>query len=125
MKTTCWIIFSVTLFVSAAMPMRAQPSDAPTAFSALVDQYFDFYFPLHPTQATQSGFHQYDSNLEDFSATARDREIAGSKDFLNKFAAVDRSKLPPDTAADLDWIVSSIHSDLLELENIQLCMKDP
>src|SRR2546428_14175072 len=115
MKTTFWIVLSLALFVSVAAP--AQPADAPAAFNALVDEYFDFYFPLHPTQATQSGFHQYDSKLEDFSAAARDREIAGSKEFLNRFGAVDRSKLPRDTAADLDWIVSSIHSDLLELEN--------
>ncbi len=125
MNKTCWIIFSVALFVCVAMPMHAQQADATAAFNALVDQYFDFYFPFHPTQATQSGFHQYDSKLDDFSAAARNREIAGSKDFLNKFAAVDRSKLPPDTAADLDWIVSSIHSDLLELENIQMWRKDP
>jgi uncharacterized protein (DUF885 family) len=93
--------------------------------NALVDRYFDFYFPLHPTEATATGFHQYDGQLEDYSAAARERQARGLKDFLARFSAVDRSKLPADTAADLDWIISSLNSGLLELNDIQMWRKDP
>ena len=94
-------------------------------FNPLVDKYFDFYFSFHPTDATAAGFHQYDQKLEDYSAAAHEQQIRGLKEFLANFEAVDGSKLPADTAADREWIISSIHSGLLELENIQMWRKDP
>jgi uncharacterized protein (DUF885 family) len=94
-------------------------------FDSLVDQYFNFYFPLHPTEGTASGFHQYDAQLENYSSANQEKQIRGLKDFLARFEAADASKLTPDTAADREWMISSIHSDLLELENIQMWKKDP
>jgi uncharacterized protein (DUF885 family) len=99
--------------------------DPAADFNALVDQYFDAYFATNPTDATQAGFHQHDSKLEDYSAAGRKREIAGLRDYLAKFEKLDRTNLPADTADDLDWIISSIHGDLLELETIQGWKKDP
>ena len=96
-----------------------------TNFNALVDKYFDFYFSFHPSEATAEGFHQYDQKLEDYSAAAHAQQIRGLKEYLGKFEAVDRSTLSPDTQGDLDWIISSIHAGLLELEDIQMWKKDP
>src|SRR5579864_2738587 len=115
------------LLFLASSTLSAMPGDTPTTkdFNHLVDQYFEFYFSFHPTEATAVGFHQYDSKLEDYFATAEEKQIQGLKDYLAKFEAIDESKLPADTAADRDWITSSIHSQLLELENIQMWRKDP
>jgi len=114
------IIFSFVLATAAYA--ETQPE---TQFNTLVDKYFDFYFSFHPSEATADGFHQYDQKLEDYSSRARDREIHGLHDFLNKFESLDAAKLPADTAADREWMISSIHSDLLELENVQMWKKDP
>ena len=111
------------LFLSSTASLAA--ADPAADFNAMVDKYFDFHFEFNPSEATQVGFHQYDSKLEDYSAARRKKEIAGLEDYLGEFSRVDRSKLAPDTAADLDWIVSSIHSQLLELETIQMWRKDP
>jgi len=100
-------------------------TDPAADFNSLVDKYFDFHFEFNPTEATQAGFHVYDSKLEDYSAAGRKREIAGLKDYLAKFERLDRSSLPPDTAGDLAWMISAIHSQLLELESIQMWRKDP
>jgi uncharacterized protein (DUF885 family) len=94
-------------------------------FNTLVDKYFDFYFSFHPSEATAEGFHQYDRKLEDYSAGARARQIRGLKEYLDKFGAFDGSKLPPYTQGDHEWIISSIHAQLLELEDIQMWKKDP
>lgn len=94
-------------------------------FNALVDKYFDFYFSFHPSEATGAGFHQYDNKLEDYSAAAHAQQIRGLKDYLSKFEAIDGSRLPPYTQGDREWIISSIHSGLLELEDIQMWKKDP
>src|SRR5258708_2086238 len=101
MRRTFAIVFSLLLLMSS-FPARAWESNA-ADFEALVDKYFHFYFPLRPSEATQAGFHQYDQRLEDYSAAGQEALTHGLKDYLVRFGEVARSKLPPDTAADLDW----------------------
>jgi uncharacterized protein (DUF885 family) len=120
-KTLVVFLFCI---VSAFLVSSAD-AQAAGNFNALVDKYFDFHFTFHPSEGTSAGIHQYDSRLEDYSAAARQREISGLKDFLGKFHAIDPSKLPADIAADREWIMSSIHSNLLELEQIRMWTKDP
>jgi len=107
---------------SSANPSNADPF---ASFNALVDQSFGFYFSFHPTDGTAAGFHQYDSKLEDYSAVAHEQQVRGANEFLAKFGAVDRSKLPRDRAADLDWIMNSLRAELLELQDVQMWRKDP
>jgi uncharacterized protein (DUF885 family) len=123
MKNTTFFL-SLVLGLFSLFPLSAETQTV-ADFNLLVDKYFDFYFSFHPTEATAAGFHQYDQKLEDYSAAAHDQQIRGLKEFLAKFEAVDGSKLPANTGADLEWIMSSIHSGLLELENIQMWRKDP
>jgi uncharacterized protein (DUF885 family) len=119
-------IFKILLPALICFSTASLAATDPVAdFNALVDKYFDFQFEFNPTEATQVGFHQYDSKLEDYSAAGRKQEIAGLKDYLARFEKLDGSKLAPDAAADLAWMISSIHSQLLELETIQMWRKDP
>src|SRR2546430_13124968 len=123
MRTALAIIIGALLLISGP---EARPVDSNAAnFNALVDRFFDFYFPLHPTAATSAGFHQFDAKLEDYTASGNEQVARSMKEYLAKFESVDRAKLPPDTAADLDWIMASIHSELLEIEDIQPWRKDP
>jgi len=118
----------LTLFLSALIccsTASLADTDSAADFGALVDKYFDFYFSMNPSEATQVGFHQYDSKLEDYSAEGRKHEAVELKDYLGQFEKIDRHSLPSDTAADLDWVISSIHSQLLELEDVQMWKKDP
>jgi len=119
-------IFKILLPALICFSTASLAATDPVAdFNGLVDKYFDFQFEFNPTEATQVGFHQYDSKLEDYSAAGRKQEIAGLKDYLARFEKLDGSKLAPDAAADLAWMISSIHSQLLELETIQMWRKDP
>ena len=66
-----------------AIPLRpperhctAGDTDMAWAYPRMVDDYFDHYFTFHPTAATAAGFHQYDTELEDYSKKSRDAEIA-------------------------------------------------
>ena len=109
------------------LPAQTPAVTAP-AFDAqydrLVDQYFDAYFKFHPTEGTSAGFHQYDSQLEDFSAAGLDRERTFLKEYQQKFAAT-HAPSRPSAAADLDLLRSSIAGQLLDLENIRMWEKDP
>src|SRR6185437_14496678 len=120
------ITLVLTLLVSliSSLPICAETKSV-ADFNTLVDKYFDFYLSFHPSEATAEGFHQYDRKLEDYSAAAHAQQIRGLKDYLGKFESSDGSKLPAYTQGDREWIISSIHAGLLELEDIQMWKKDP
>jgi uncharacterized protein (DUF885 family) len=119
------ITLFLLLFICSALVIHAENQNAAASLDGLVEKYFDFYLAFHPSEATAQGIHQYDAKLEDYSAAARQKEISGLKDFLAKFESLDAAKLPSEVAADREWIISSIHSNLLELESVQMWRKDP
>ncbi len=118
-------LFLTLLLCLTSVPSVCAETKSVTDFTTLVDKYFDFYFSFHPSEATAEGFHQYDRKLEDYSAAAHAQQIRGLKKYLGKFEDIDGSKLPPYTQGDREWIISSIHAALLELEDIQMWKKDP
>src|SRR4051794_30317972 len=91
----------------------------------LLDQFFDRYFELNPTAGTSTGFHQYDTKLEDYSQAGIDRQIKFAREFREKFAKVDTSKLSLEDKDDLGLVKSSIESSLLELETIRQWQRNP
>ncbi|HTZ98222.1 MAG TPA: DUF885 domain-containing protein [Terriglobales bacterium] len=106
-------------------PTAKPAEDEAVAFSKTVDDYFDSYFRFHPTAATAAGFHQQDSELEDFSRPTIDAEIADSEHFLARLDKISSADLSAESAADLDLLRSSIQANLLELKDIQMWRRDP
>ncbi len=121
--------FAIQLFllcsIAGARTAAAPSPQTQAAFNTLVDNYFDFYFQFQPTQATQAGFHQYDSKLEDFSRSAVEAEIAGLEKFQKQFGEIQRTELSEDSAGDLEILTSAIRARLLELQSIQMWRKNP
>ena len=113
---------STNSFARNSAPASAPAFDA--QYDRLVDQYFDGYFRFHPTEGTSAGFHQYDSQLEDFSRASLDRDLAFLKEYQQKFADVHPPSQPA-AAADLELLRSNIAGQLLDLENIRMWEKDP
>src|ERR1700730_6588551 len=97
----------VIQFFLACSATAAQPPDTPSeaAFSKLVDNYFDFYFQVSPTAATQAGFHQYDAKLEDFSHAGVEAEIAGLTKFRKEFRGIQKDGLTEISAGDRDVLI--------------------
>ena len=123
--TLCFVIQFIQLSSIAAAQTAAPPVQARVGFDSLVDRYFDFYFQFNPTQATQAGFHQYDVKLEDYSRSGAEAETARLLDFQKQFDMIHGSELPQEAAGDLDIVISSIQSRLLELQTIRMWRKDP
>ncbi len=129
-KVLCLLIISFVLTGNALSKSFSQETGGTPAatvnaqFDELVDQYFDDYFQFHPSDATATGFHQYDSKLEDYSRAGIDREIASVREYQRKFAAIGTPAIPT-AAADLELLRSTIDGRLLELETIRMWEKDP
>jgi uncharacterized protein (DUF885 family) len=116
-----------SLMLTPTAPAQHLSADGATqTFSFLSDQYFsDVYFKYSPTAATTAGLHQYDTQLEDYSAASVQREAAALHSYETKIAAIDPSALDASVAADRDILLNSIRSQLLSLEVIRNWEKNP
>src|ERR1700742_4204541 len=114
--------------LSAPLALAQHPSadGVGQTFNTLSEQYFQqVYFRFAPTQGTSAGLHQYDTQLEDYSAGAIQRQIAALHEWEKKIAAVDSSALDAGPAADRDILLNSIRATLLQLEVIRGWEKNP
>jgi uncharacterized protein (DUF885 family) len=112
-------------FTLPAHPQRLAADGAPQTFHYLTDQYFDTFFEFNPSDGTSVGLHQYDSDLEDYSAAAFARQIAFLHTYDKKLAAIDPAALDAPDAADLLVLENNIKSQLLSLETIRNWQKNP
>jgi uncharacterized protein (DUF885 family) len=95
-------------------------------FNFIADQYFsEVYFRFAPTAGTSAGLHQYDTQLEDYSAAAVQREITALRTYEKKVDAVDPSALDASVGADREILLNNIRSQLLTLEVIRPWEKNP
>ena len=108
--------------MSAGITAHAAMENWKQQFATVSDQYFDqVYFHYGPTNGTLVGYHQYDTQLENFSRKNIDAEIAALKSFEQRIEAIH-----PDAAAadfvprsDREVVLATIHSQLLTLETIR------
>jgi uncharacterized protein (DUF885 family) len=95
-------------------------------FNYLAEQYFtDVYFHFSPTNGTADGLHQYDTQLEDYSAANIQKQIAALHTYEKKVEAIDPSALDASVVGDRSILLNSIRSTLLSLEVIRPWEKNP
>jgi uncharacterized protein (DUF885 family) len=133
-----WALVGLMFLPTAIQPESRDRSSTPSAAAAgasadktlaawneLVDRYFDDHFEINPTDGTFQGFHQYDTRLEDFSATAVQKETASMHGWEKRVEAFDPQGLDETNAADRELLLGSIRSRLLSLETIREWEKNP
>jgi uncharacterized protein (DUF885 family) len=116
------VLLAIGVLMASAISSHAANDDWKQQFQKVSDEYFDqVYFHYGPTSGTQVGYHQYDTQLEDYSRKNIDAEIAALKEFEKRIEAIH-----PDAAAadfvprsDREIVLSSIRSELLTLETIR------
>ena len=111
--------------VLVSLSLAATLAAKPRPFPEIVDAYFDDYFKANPSAATTVGFHQYDSQLEDFSAAAHERTRQRLLKYLAEFEAVNPKTLAPLERDDREIMIATIHGALLEEERVQMWRKNP
>ncbi|MBS1823355.1 MAG: DUF885 domain-containing protein [Acidobacteria bacterium] len=112
--------------LTPASAQRISADGGNQTFTFLADQYFsDVLFHFSPTLGTQMGLHQYDNELENYSAVTVEKQVAALKVYEKKIAAIDSSALDAPVAADQAILLNSIRSQLLSLEVIRNWEKNP
>jgi uncharacterized protein (DUF885 family) len=121
------VFFTIGACMSTAIAAHAAPETWKQRLDTVTDEYFDqVYFRYAPSTATSTGFHQYDTQLEDFSRPAVDAEIAALKSFEKRIEAIQ----PDNSAADFvprsdrEIVLANIRSQLLTLETIRPWQKN-
>jgi uncharacterized protein (DUF885 family) len=119
-------LLGILMLANTAPAQRVSADGAPQTFNFVAEQYFsDVLFHFAPTYGTQSGLHQYDTQLEDYSAASIQKQIAALHAYEKKIEAIDASALDAAAAADHAILLSSIRSQLLSLEVIRNWEKNP
>ncbi len=119
---------AVLLLASASLTgaQRLSADGAAQTFDAVSEQYFhDVYFHFSPSTATQVGFHEFDGQLEDYSAADIAREVSANHAALAKVEAIPADGLDREQAADREILMNSMRSKLLSLETIRMWEKNP
>ncbi len=122
------LIMLIAPLLPAQNTMNSAPDSTNPAnaeWNKLVDAFFDQYFKFNPTQGTASGFHQYDSQLEDYSRKSVDAQVAFAKSFLARLANFDSKQLSTEERQDYELVASNVKSTLLALESIRGWEKNP
>jgi uncharacterized protein (DUF885 family) len=123
------ILVAVLLFAAianvSAGAQHLSADGAPQTFHFLTDQFFDGFLKANPTLGTALGLHQYDVELEDYSAASIAAQVAMLHDYDKKLSAIDPRALDAPDAADFQILLNNIHSALLSLEVIRNWEKNP
>jgi uncharacterized protein (DUF885 family) len=110
LRAFCLVII---LSIVVGAPLAAQPTPEQ------VDRFFaDVYFKFNPTTGTSSGFHQYDTQLEDYSKAGIDAHIKALRGAEKEFAALAADP-------DRDLILNNIRATLLDLQQVRGWEKNP
>jgi uncharacterized protein (DUF885 family) len=95
-------------------------------FHTLADHYFDeAVFRYDPAQATEAGFHQYDSLLPSWSHNEIEAEISTLKQWETKVRNFGSQGLSQWDSSDRDLVLAQIQGQLLMLESIRMWEKNP
>ncbi len=109
-----------------ARAQRVAADGAGQTLEFLANQYFDqVYFRYAPTAGTAAGFHQYDTQLENYSAKSTQAEIIALHGWEKKISALDGTALDADEREDREILLHQIRSSLLTLEVIRPGEKNP
>ncbi len=114
-------VLTLMAVLSGILPGAGEPR----SWDTLVDHFFDEYYRFNPSAATSAGFHQYDTQLEDYSAASVQRYVAALHGFEVEVSAFPAAGLSREQAPDRDLVLATIRAALLDLETIRNYQRNP
>ncbi|MEC5079923.1 DUF885 domain-containing protein [Xanthomonas oryzae] len=101
----------------------AQTPDA--RFTALSKQALDTWMQLSPVTATQTGDHRFDAQIDDLSASGRQRSLDAGKKLLATLDAIDVARLSRENQVDAAILRNQLQSDIWNTDVLQSWAWDP
>jgi uncharacterized protein (DUF885 family) len=112
--------------MSTAISAHAANDATMQQFQKVSDEYFDkVYFPNQPTAGTLTGYHQYDTQLEDYARKKIDAWVADLVYFERRIESIPAAGLDETTRGDREMVLANIRSTLLTLDTLRTSEKNP
>ena len=112
---------ALVVLVSLAIPLanlRATPQDE--QFQQIAHDYIEAYLANHPENATELGDHRFDDKLTDYSADARDQELARAKQTRQQLEAfTDLSQVTGANNVDLRLLKDNVDNEIFGIEELK------
>ena len=124
-KATAFL--AISLSFTAATPVITAADDWKQQLDRASEDYFEqVFFHFGPSNGTSAGYHQYDAQLEDLSRKNIDAEVSALKQFEERIEAIHPAAGAADFVprTDREILLSTIHSQLLEIETIRAWEKN-
>ncbi|MBL0156329.1 MAG: DUF885 domain-containing protein [Bryobacterales bacterium] len=102
----------------------------PQTFEKMTGEFVNATLALSPVYATSAGYHQHngkalDTLLDDYSADGVAQQRKHYTEWKARLAAVDRKSLDPQAQADLDLMLGTVDTGLLDLDTLQNWRHNP
>ena len=119
-------LLALGVCMSASLSAQSANHAIQQQFQKVSDEYFDkIYFPNQPTIGTLTGYHQYDTQLEDYSHKKIDAWIADLVYFQRRVESIPAAGLDQTTRGDREMVLGNIQSTLLTLDTIRTWERNP
>lgn len=119
------LLFMTLIGCSQTPVTSPAPSPQETAWRQVSADVLQDYFRRNPTSATDLGVHDYDDRIEDASAAAVADELASTRGFLARIAAIDPAGLAPADQIDREFLTHVLEASVLQLDVIKPWAHDP
>jgi len=117
---------AIAVAISLSLPvvkLHATPQDE--EFQKIASDYIEGELTANPEQATELGDHRFDSQLTDYSAQARAKELATQKEFRDKLNAIGGSRLTGANNIDFRILKENIDYQIFRAEELKEPEWDP
>jgi len=94
--------------------------DAAQGFDALVRDFIAGYCERNPTIATNSGLHEYDGKLPDFSPEGVGKTVAWLHEMRQRTAAIDAAKLDTKRRLYREYLAVEIDTELFNFQTLRV-----
>ena len=111
---------AIAVAISLSLPvvkLHATPQDE--EFQKIAHDYIEEELTANPEEATELGDHRFDSQLTDYSAQARAKELAAQNEFRDKLNAIDGSQLTGANKVDLPILRENIDYKIFQAEELK------
>ncbi len=125
LRSVAFLPLLVTLAILSGTEPCCSDDSSSRPFAAFVEDYFQAYYAWKPSEGTAAGFHQYDKQLEDWSAAAMARRIQTVNDLQARLMKVRSGQLTTDEEIDAEVLDGLMRAELLDLVTLANWRKNP